>query len=92
MLMASSIEIGCFACSALHGLRMPAGGVDRFTVQCEVPMPKADEREKILRLILQKHCRESLHSEDAVDRILLEVLILPRRSWPGCECARGKEP
>ena len=41
-------------------------------------MPKADEREKILRLILQKHCRESLHSEDAVDCALLEVPILHR--------------
>ena len=62
---------------------MSAGGVDRFTVQCEVPMPKADEREKILRLILQKHCRESLHSEDAVECALLEVPTPPRRSWPG---------
>ena len=56
--------------------------VDRFTVQCEVPMPKADEREKILRLILQKHCRESLHSEDAVDRALLQVPILLRHGRP----------
>lgn len=55
-------------------------------------MPKADEREKILRLILQKHCRESLHSEDAVERALLQVPILlaavDRYERNSFECAR----
>ena len=39
-------------------------------------MPEANEREKILRLILQKHCRESVHCDCAVDRALLEVETL----------------
>lgn len=39
-------------------------------------MPEANEREKILRLILQKHCRESVHCDCAVDRTLLEVETL----------------
>jgi hypothetical protein len=36
-------------------------------------MPREDEREKILRLILDKHCRESLQSGQAVDAGLLEA-------------------
>jgi hypothetical protein len=43
-------------------------------------MPREDEREKILRLILDKHCRESLQSGQAVDAELLEAC--PRRAPP----------
>ena len=39
-------------------------------------MPEAHEREKILRLILEKHCRESVHCACAVDRALFEVETL----------------
>lgn len=51
-------------------------------------MPREDEREKILRLILDKHCRESLQSGQAVDAELLEACprCAPAPHWPDAGC------